>query len=186
MEDRQIVALFWARDERAVSEAAAKYGSYCFSIASHILGSRQDAEECVNDTWQGAWSSIPPHRPERLATYLGKLTRRLSMKVLRRNGAEKRGGGQAELSLEELEECLPAGDSVEAGVEFTELVKLLNTFLGALPAARRRVFVRRYWYGQSIAELCKESGFSKSKVESMLHRTRVQLKKYLEQEWYMQ
>lgn len=185
MDDSQIVALFWNRDERAIKETALKYGQYCFSIANHILNNQQDAEECVNDTYQGAWTSIPPNKPEVLATYLGKITRRLSLKILRNKDANKRGNGEVSLSLEELASCLPTVDNVMQNIEFNEVVAILNSFLAALPVNERRVFVRRYWYANSINEICKQYGFSKSKVESMLHRTRKKLKKTLEQEGYI-
>lgn len=186
MDDCEIVTLFWNRDEQAIEETATKYGQYCFSIAYNFLKNKQDAEECVNDTYQGAWSSIPPNKPIILSTYLGKITRRLSLKVLRSKDAGKRGGGEVTLSLDELSGCIPASENIESRIEFQELIRLLNSFLDTLPTYERRVFVRRYWYANSIAEISKQYGFSKSKVESMLHRTRKKLKKALEQgEYYL-
>lgn len=184
MEDSQIVKLFLDRDETAISQCESKYGSYCRSIACRILGNDLDAQECVNDTYQAAWNSIPPHRPAILSTYLGKLTRRISLKVLRGKEAQKRGNGETDISLEELTECISAGNTVDSQLEFRELVKQLNEFLGKLPADERRVFIRRYWHALPISEICAQFGYSKSKVESMLHRTRKKLRDYLNKEGY--
>lgn len=175
MDDRQIVALYWKRDEQAIEETARKYGSYCHKIAYRILQNHQDADECVNDTYQGVWDSIPPNRPEVLPTYLGKITRRLCLKVWRSRDARKRGGGETALSLEELKECVPDGKEIDEALNFQELVRAINAFLSELPAEQRRVFVRRYWHTSSIEEISKQFGFSKSKVESMLYRTRKKL-----------
>lgn len=184
MEDRQIVALYWAREEKAIEETAKKYGHYCHSIAYRILGDPQDADECVNDTYQGAWNSIPPHKPEVLSTYLGKLTRRISLKVWRSRDTQKRGGGEAALSLEELGECIPDGRAIDASLNARELVDTINAFLMEQPVQERRVFVRRYFHAMSIGQISKQFRFSKSKVESMLHRTRKRLRERLEKEGY--
>lgn len=184
MEDSQIVALYFSRDEKAIEETAIKYGHYCHSIAYHILGNYQDADECVNDTYQSAWNSIPPHKPEKLSTYLGKLTRRISLKIWRSRDAQKRGGGEAALSLEELKECIPDGKAIDEGLNKKELVAAINAFLLELPVQERRVFIRRYWHAHSIAEICSQFGFSKSKVESMLHRTRKKLLEKLKKEGF--
>ncbi len=184
MEDAKIVALYWNRDEVAIKETSDKYGSYCYSIAYHILNNHHEAEECVNDTFLGAWNSIPPNRPAVLATYLGKITRRLSLKVLRSKDTDKRGNGEVAASLDELRECIPSQETVEANMEYKALISILNNFSAVLPTDERRVFVRRYWHAHSIAEICKQYGFSKSKVESMLYRTRKKLKKALEKEGY--
>ena len=129
MEDREIVALYWDRDPNAISETDSKYGGYCKSIAKNILGSNEDAEECVNGTYLNAWSSIPPHRPDILSTYLGKITRNLSFDRYRHKQAEKRGGGEIELVLDELAECVSGTDSVEQEFEKNELVRTINSFL---------------------------------------------------------
>lgn len=184
MDDHCIVALYWKRDEQAIAETDRKYGAYCHSIAFRILEDHGDADECVNDTYQGAWESIPPHRPAILSTYLGKLTRRISLKVLRSRETQKRGRGIVALSLDELRECIPASAAIDAEVEFQELVKVLNRFVSDLPVDERRVFVRRYYHARSIKEICDQFHFSKSKVESMLHRTRKKLKKHLQEEGF--
>ena len=169
MEDRRIVDLYWQRDETAIAETENKYGRFCFSIANNILRNREDAKECVNDTWLGAWNAMPPHRPEILSTFLGKITRRLSLRKWRARTAEKRGGGSMELSIEELEECIPSGQRIDEGLE------IISTFLEALPPEERRVFMRRYWYFDSIRDISRRFGFGESKVKMMLKRTRDKL-----------
>ena len=184
MDDKSIVALFWNRNEQAIEAAAEKYGSYCRTIALRILENTFDAEECVNDTYKAAWDSIPPNKPAILSTYLGKLTRRISLKVLRARDTQKRGNNEVALSIEELHECVPDSFSLSDEIEFKELVHSINTFLSQLPISERRVFILRYWHGYPIAEICERFGYSKSKVESMLHRTRSKLKKQLMKEGY--
>lgn len=184
MEDQHIVALYWQRDERAIEETAAKYGAYCHSIAFHILGNHADAEECVNDTYHSAWKGIPPNRPEALSAYLGKITRRISFKRWRSRDAQKRGGGEIALSLEELKECIPDRAQIDDALMAAELAKTIDAFLLTLSPNERRVFVRRYWYCFSIAEICQEFGYSKSKVESILYRTRKKLLARLKKEGY--
>ncbi len=181
MEDQAIVALYWARDQRAITESSAKYGAYCLSISRRILSDPRDAEESVNDTWVGAWLSMPPHKPQLLRAFLGKITRRISLNRLRGAGALSRGGGQVELALEELAECI-GGPSGEDALEQRELVRLIDAFLDALPDTEQRVFVCRYWYLDSIADIAARFGFSESKVKSMLHRTRIRLRRRLEEE----
>ncbi len=180
MEDSKIVALYWARDERAIAESAAKYGAYCRAIAAGILRDQRDAEESVNDTWIGAWGSMPPHKPERLSAFLGKITRRVSLKRHREKNAQKRGGGQVEPALEELSECV--GATVDEALEEQELARLIDAFLDGLPDTEQRVFVCRYWYLDSVADIAERFGFSESKVKSMLHRTRGKLRDRLEKE----
>ena len=184
MDDKSIVELFWQRNEQAISKTADKYEPYLRSIASRILGDPSDAEECVNDTYNAAWDSIPPHKPAVLSTYLGKLTRRICLKVLRSRSAQKRGSNEVALSLDELAECVPAGSCLDDAVEYKELVVLINLFLASLPVYERRVFVLRYWHAMPIISIGKQLGYSKSKVESMLHRTRAKLRKQLEKEGY--
>lgn len=184
MEDEQIVALYWARDERAVAESAAKYGAYCLSVARNILRNREDAEECVNDAWAGAWNSIPPQHPAHLGAYLGTIARRQALKRWRDSRAEKRGGGQTALALEELAECVGTeGDGVRA-LEQKELAALIDAFLDGLPETERQVFVCRYWYLDPVADIAGRFGFSRSKVKSMLYRTRGKLRERLQKEGY--
>lgn len=182
MDDSRIVTLFWQRDENAITEVQRKYGRYCYSIAYQILNNNEDAEECVNDTYIGAWNAIPPHRPERLSVFLGKITRNLSLKKWRAKNAAKRGGGETALALHELEECISSGNNIEAYLDAEELAEIINAFLGGLAAMERRVFLCRYWYFDSISDISVRFGFSQSKVKMMLKRTREKLLRYLEQE----
>ncbi len=176
MDDKDIVELYWQRNQTAVDETAAKYGKFCHSIAYNILGNHQDAEEAVNDTYLGAWNSIPPNRPAVLSAFLGKITRRICIDKWRKQCAEKRGGGQAALALDELEECIPNRENVEETAEAKLLSEAINAFVKDLPAAERKVFLCRYWYMDSIETIAREFGFSQSKVKSMLRRTREKLR----------
>lgn len=181
MEDREIIELFWARMETAINETAKKYGRLCNYIAANILVSREDCEECVNDTYFGLWSAIPPQRPERFSAFVSKVVRNLSLKKYEYVTAEKRNP-EAVCSFDELSECVSGGDYVENELENRRIEELLNTFLWKQEEAKRRVFVRRYWYFESIACICEKTGFSESKVKSMLFHLRKDLKEYLERE----
>jgi RNA polymerase sigma-70 factor (ECF subfamily) len=184
MEDNRIVDLYWQRNENAVSETAEKYGKYLHSISYQILQNSEDAEECVNDTYNDAWKSMPPHRPSILSTFLGKITRRISIDLWRKYNAEKRGGGAAALALDELEECVSGTEDVMTEVERLELERKLNDFLLALPQTERQVFMCRYWYVDSVFDIAKQFSFSESKIKSMLYRTRNKLRTMLEKEGY--
>lgn len=185
MDDKRIVELYWARSESAISETAAKYGGYCYSIAYNILTNQEDAEESVSDTYLAAWNGIPPRRPAVLATFLGKITRHISIDRWRTRSACKRGGGEIALALEELENCVADSHSVEQAYARKELAAALNRFLDNLPQTDRNVFLCRYWYLDPIADIASNFGFSQSKVTSMLHRTRGKLLKQLEKEGYL-
>ncbi len=182
MKDKEIIELYWNRDEAAIAATADTYGSYCYTIAYNILNNNEDAEECVNDTWHNAWNAIPPHRPERLSTYLGKLTRNLSLNRYKLQNAQKRGAGQVELALSELEGCIPSGQDVEQVLDEMVLVSALDQFLCAQPRTERNIFVGRYWYLYSIRELAEGYRMSESKVASLLYRMRRKLKLHLEKE----
>ena len=182
MEDQQIVDLYWKRSENAIAETADKYGGYCYSIAWNILTNNEDAEESVSDTYMAAWKAMPPRRPSILATFLGKITRHLSIDRWRFRNRQKRGGGEIVLALEELEDCLPGGETVEAALERKRLAFVFNRFLESLPETERRIFLCRYWYMDPIADIANYYGFSISKVTSMLHRTRAKLRTVLEKE----
>ena len=184
MEDNHIVDLYWQRNESAISETAEKYGKYLHSISYQILQNAADAEECVNDTYNDAWQSIPPHRPSILSTFLGKITRRISIDLWRRYSAEKRGGGVPALALDELEECVSGKEDVMDEVERIELQKKLNDFLLLLPQFERQVFMCRYWYMDTISDTAKQFACSESKIKSMLYRTRNKLRTMLEKEGY--
>lgn len=185
MEDNQIVELYWNRGEDAIAETAKKYGKYCYSIAYRILSDARDAEEAVNDTYMGAWNSMPPHRPSVLSTFLGKLTRRISISRWRERRADKRGGGQLPVAMEELAEALSAPDTPEQVVEARELTAAIDRFLSSLPEEERDLFVCRYWYFASIAELGAAFSAGAGKIKSRLFRTRNKLKAHLEQEGFL-
>lgn len=182
MEDCKIVDLYWTRSECAIAETARKYGNYCYAIAYNILSNAEDADESVNDTYLGAWNSMPPHRPSILRTFLGKITRRISLKKWRDKNRMKRGGGEVALALDELNECIPSGCCVEDEIIVRELSEILNRFISELPETERQVFLCRYWYLDSIEKISLDFNFSSSKIKSMLHRTRAKLRSYLEQE----
>lgn len=184
MEDAQIVSLYWARSEEAIAETDAKYGPYLTQISYQILHSREDAGECVNDTYHDAWNAMPPHRPTFLSAFLGKITRRISIDCWRHRQADKRGGGELPLALDELGECVSGQASVEDEAIRREAVATIQRFLDSLPSTERRVFLCRYWYLDSIADIAGRFGFTEGKVKSMLHRTRGKLRIVLEQEGY--
>lgn len=183
LSDEEIIELYFARDEQAIVATDEKYNRVCTNIAMNILGNHADAEECVSDTWLGAWNAMPPHRPAVLSSFLGKITRRLAMKRWRYRDALRRGSGETSLALEELADCIPAPDGdPQRALETTELARLLDTFLDGLPETERRVFVCRYWHMLSVAEIARRFGFGVSKVKSMLMRTRLKLRETLEKE----
>lgn len=184
MEDTKIIALYWARSEEAITETAAKYGGYCHSIAYNILSSFEDSQECVNDTYMDAWKRIPPHRPAILSSFLGKITRHLAIDRWRKRSAEKRGGGEMELALEELAECISSADDPQQEMEAKELEALIRRFLQTMPNTSRIIFLKRYWALESIQTIASEMGLSISKVKSNLHRTRMKLCKFLNEEGY--
>ncbi len=182
MEDAKIVELYWQRSEDAIPETAAKFGPYCHTIAYNILSDTQDTEECVNDTWLGAWNSMPSNRPKVLAPYLAKLTRWLSLTRLREQHALRRGGGETALVLDELSEVVPDGTDLEKRVEFKELSEALRRFLAGLDETEAQVFLARCWYMAGVKEIAEKFGFTPGKVSTMLHRTRKKLQDYLKEE----
>lgn len=180
MEDEQIVSLYWARDQRAVEETAAKYGGFLYSLAWNLLRVQCDAEECVNDVYLRAWNAMPPERPGYLRAWLGRIVRNLSLDRWKRDRAEKRGGG--EILLGELAECLPGSADPQKQMEDQEIAGLVSRFLRKLPRENRRIFLLRYWYGSSLAEIAEACGCGTGKVKSSLFRTRKALRTYLERE----
>ena len=179
MEDKRIIELYWLRSEDAISQTASKYGAYCRSIAWNILCNSEDSEECVNDTYLRAWDTIPPQRPKVFQTFLGKITRNLSLDRWRRNHTQKRDSGVL-LALEELEECVPCGNSNMS--EDLAIREALNGFLSGLKPEHRKIFLRRYWYLSPVKEIAQEYGISESKVKMILLRTREKLRAHLESE----
>lgn len=182
MDDDRIVDLYWARSELAITETAKAYGHYCLAIANNILKNREDAKECVNDTYLKAWNAIPPLRPTVFRAFLGKITRNLSLNRYKEQRAEKRGGNEITLLYSELEDCVPSGSDVEAEYETNHVMEVINSFLLSLDKEYRIVFVRRYWYADSVRSIAARFQMSESKVKSMLFRTRKKLKTYLENE----
>ncbi len=182
MEDKAIVELYWARDQRALGETAEKYGGFLHRLSVNVLDDELDAEECVNDTYMAAWSSMPEHRPERLGAYLAKLTRRLSLTRLRARLAQKRGGGEAVAAIEELAEILPAREDTEKAVETAELARALDRFLDGLSPRERSVFLRRYFGFETLAGLARDAGVTEGAVKQALHRARLRLRAFLEKE----
>ena len=183
--DERIVELYWQRSESAIHETSDKYGDYCHYIAYNILYNREDAEESVNDTWLDAWNNMPPHKPSILSTFLGKITRRISIDRWRKKHAGKRGGGEMDLVLNELEDCVSDPTDVEMVIEHQEMARLIREFLDGLGATERRIFLRRYWYMDSVSAIAQEFDFTESKTASMLHRTRGKLRNKLESEGYL-
>ena len=184
MDDAKIVQLYFDRNEQAIPETAAKYGNYCTAIAKNILANAEDAEECVNDTYLNTWNAIPPHKPMRLSTFLGKIVRNLAFNRYKRNRAEKRGSGELTAVLEELAGCVSGAEDVEHAYEHKELVAAINDFLRRLPARKRSIFVCRYWYTDSIAHISARFGMTAPAVSMTLNRLRNQLHNYLIERGY--
>lgn len=184
MEDNMIVALYWKRDEAAIRETEQKYGRYLSKIAYNILADMEDSKEIVNDTYLKAWNSMPPHQPNVLSTYLGKITRQLSIDVFRYRKREKRRASEYAISLSELKECVSGGNTTEQNMDLQLLAEAINTYLYTLNPEARNTFVGRYYYMDSIKEVASYYDMSESRVKSMLHRTRKGLKAYLKKEGF--
>lgn len=184
MEDGKIVELYWARKEEAIACTQEKYDRYLMKIAWNVLSDEEDSRESVNDTYLAAWNSIPPQKPMALSAYLGKLARRISIDCFRGKNRQKRAGSQYALSLEELEDCVSGGDTTEALADGNRLKEAINTFLRQQDAAARNLFIGRYYYMDSLKEAAAYCGMSESKAKSLLYRTRLALKAYLEQEGF--
>lgn len=180
MEDAQIIALFFARNEDAIAETDAAYGRKLNTLARNILFSREDAEESVNDTYMKAWKAIPPHRPQHFFAFLAAICRHLSLDRLDWNGAAKRKAEVVALT-EEMENCIP-DESHDRRLEGKELGRILDAFLETLPEDSRKVFMRRYWYADTIGEIAREYNMTESKVKMQLSRTRDKLRAYLKKE----
>lgn len=182
MEDEKIVDLYWQRSDLAISETNQKYGRYCHTIAYNICGTDEDAEECVNDTWFRAWNLMPDQRPAVLSTFLGRITRNFAIDCVKARNRLKRGGGEAVLVLDELEECIPGGTSPEHVLEEKELEAAIGNFVSELPRPEKVIFILRYWHVVPVDEIAKRLQFSKGKVKSSLFRTRRKLHAYLREE----
>ena len=184
MEDHQIIELYWQRSSDAIHESDKKYGAYCLAISQHIVQYREDAEECVNDTWLQAWNAMPPHRPIHLSLFLAKITRNLSFNRWNSRAAEKRGSGEMPLVLEELSECIAAATDVEKMCEARELGERVRFFVRALPPREGNVFLRRYFFAEPVSEIAQRYGLGENHVSVLLRRTRQKLKTYLIKEGF--
>ena len=181
MDDSVIIELYWQRSEAAITESQTKYRRYCTVIADNILHCPEDTEECLDDTWLRAWEAIPPHKPDRLSVFLGKITRNLAIDRYRRSRAEKYGKGQIALCLDELAECVGTNETI---ADDLALKNALEDFLQELEAEARDAFLLRYWYMFSVREIANRLGKSAGAVKMSLQRTRGKLKSYLEQEGF--
>ena len=181
MEDDKIIELFFERSELAIIELSNKYGSICKKVANNILNNHLDSEECVNDAYLAVWNTIPPQKPNPLISYVCKITRNLALKKYHENTAQKRNSIY-DVALDELEDCIPDNYSIENEIETKEIVKLVNTFLESLDKQSRIMFIRRYWYADSIDDLANVFHKSKHYISVKLSRIRKALKQYLKKE----
>lgn len=181
MKDSEIVELYLKRKEAAIAETESKYGRYCRVIAKNILGSEEDSEECVSDTWLKAWNSIPPARPNRLSLFLGRITRNLAIDKYRIRNAEKRKNNETALCLEELEECVGSGDSIADTVALKET---MNRFLSRQKPREREIFMLRYMYMFSVSEIGVRLGIKEGAVKMSLSRSRLRLREFLKKEGF--
>ena len=184
MQDTDIVELYWNRDESAITETQNKYERYLTKIAYNVLEDFEDSKESVNDTYLAAWNSIPPHRPNVLSVYLGKLTRRISIDIFRKRNREKRKASQYALSLEELGECVPAPDGPEQAMDSKLLADAINKFLRNISEDARNAFIGRYYFLDPLKTVAGYCGMSEAKAKSLLFRTRCGLKEYLKKEGF--
>ena len=190
MEDIEIIRLYQNRSENAIAESHKKYGSYCFTVANNILANREDSEECVNDTWLRTWNVIPPKCPDRLKMFFAKITRSLSIDKLRyrnrkkrsENAGQKSGQGEFPLALDELRECVPAGNHVEDSFDEKLLSESIDAFLRGIPTRDRQLFLLRYFFTEPVSKIAPQFGMSENAVSVSLHRTRSKLKAHLQKE----
>ena len=184
IDDEKIIEMFFERSEQGIRELDIKYGKVCHNLSYHIVGSRRDAEECVNDAYLGAWNTIPPQNPNPLLTYICRIVRNLSIMKYHANTAIKRNSFY-DAALDELEDCLASSETVEDKLTAKELSDALDQFLDTLDQENRVIFVRRYWYSDSISEIAERLHMSKNNVSVRLSRTRERLKNYLKKEGYI-
>lgn len=182
MTDEKIVELYFLKSEDAIKETSIKYRKMCMGISMNILGNYEDAEECTSDAYLKVWNVVPPQKPQCLSAFLAKIVRNISLNKLKHEKRQKYGKKEAWIALDELELVLPSSENTEDTLNAEELKAAINTFVAQLPNDTRRVFVGRYWFFDSIADIAKKTGFSQSKVKMTLFRTRDSLKKYLEKE----
>lgn len=179
MNDEDIIRLYFDRDEAAITETSAKYGKYCYSIANNILHNHEDSEECVSDTYQKTWESIPPQKPNIFSAFLGRITRNLSINRYKLNTASKRGGNDFEIILDEISDVVSGIDTPEDVVMEKELVTAINSFLSSLPYDKRLMLVRRYWYSDDVRSIAQRLGISENNASTSIRRLRIKLHDYL-------
>ena len=184
MDDREIIQLYFARNETAVEETSKKYKNYCTKIAHNILSNVEDSEECVNDTFLGAWEAIPPKSPERLSSFLGRITRNIALNKYDYYKAKKRNK-EFETILDELNDCVSSSDNVESQYEGEQIAESISKFLRSIKEDHRNIFLRRYWYSDSMADIASRFAISESKTKSILFRIRKKLQIYLKKEGYV-
>lgn len=185
MDDPALIALYFARDEAAIGQTAAKYGAYCYTIANNILANHEDSQECVSDTWLSAWNAMPPSRPSYLKLFLARITRNLAFNRFNALRAARRGGGEMALALDELAEEAAAGNTVEDAVETKELSRCISRFLHTLPERDCNIFLKRYFYVLPVREIAAQHRLSEKHASTILSRTRKKLQAYLRQEGYV-
>lgn len=181
MEDLQIIKLYWSRDEAAIKETNTKYGRLLHTIALNILSNYEDSEECVSDTYCNAWNAMPPQKPNSLKAYLGRIVRNLSINRWYEHRAQKRYNG-ADVLLSELSDCVPSTKNVEKEIEAKELSEVISDWLCTLSQDERVLFLRRYWFGDSVNKLAGECGTTPNKLAGRMYRLRQSLKKAIEKE----
>lgn len=178
MEDEKIIEMFFERSEQSIRELDIKYGKVCRKLSYNIVNSRQDAEECVNDAYLGAWNAIPPVKPDPLLTYICKIVRNISLKIYYKKEAAKRNSTYT-IVMEEIEACIAGPDTVEAEIEAKELARIIESFLDTLTAENRVIFMRRYWFSDSCKDIAGFVGLSEKNISIQLTRIRQKMKSYL-------
>lgn len=182
VKDSEIIELYFARSEDAITETDKKHGAFCRAMTLGILGNREDSEECVNDTYMRLWELIPPQRPDRFRAFISRVARNIALNMLERMNAKKRGGRYFAAAYDELSESLPSSENVEKSVDDKALSALLDRFLRSLDPEKQLIFLKRYWYLRTVPEIAAEMHLGESKVKMSLHRTREKLREYLEKE----
>ena len=185
MKDSEIVELYFKRNEEAIEKTSEKYGAYCKAVAENILKNPEDSEECVNFALLQLWNSVPPEKPENLKMFLAKITRNIAINNLKAKFAEKRGGKEGFAAFDELSECIPSKNNIEESFDEKELEKVINEFVKNLPEKERNIFIRRYFFFESLKEIAERYSFSENRVSVILHRIRKKLQKHLEKEGFV-
>ena len=182
MTDEKIIELYFARSENAIAETDKKYGSYCRTMTYNILGSHEDSEECVNDTYLRVWDAVPPTRPKRFGAFVAGIARNLALDIRKAKGRLSRGGGYGSLSFDEISECLPAQESVERTADSDEALAAVERFIRTQSRDKQIMFIRRYYYFSTCAQIAADLNMTEGKVKMTLQRMRTKLREYLERE----